>query len=84
MIQKVAQAREIAASGVDYSARLGALCPYCGKKTKIYRTCHWEDTTRIRYHKCLTPECLISVLGISVKSVEEDQVVQQQPVGDMD
>ena len=81
MFALVSKAREKAAAGVDYSSRTGALCPFCGKKAKIYRTTPWDGTTRTRYHRCRNTKCLIASLGITIKSVEEDRVVQEPPVG---
>ncbi len=77
----VAKAREKAAAGVSYSSRTGALCPFCGKKAKIYRTTPWEGSLRVRYHRCQGTVCLIASLGITIKSIEEDRVVQEPPVG---
>ncbi len=81
MFALVAMAREKAAAGVSYSSRTGALCPFCGKKAKIYRTERWEGSLRVRYHRCQSTACLIASLGITVKSIEEDRVVQEPPVG---
>ena len=81
MFALVAKAREKAATGVDYSSRTGALCPYCGNRAKIYSTKPWEGSTRIRYHNCKNTKCLIASLGITIKSIEEDRVVQKPPVG---
>ncbi len=41
-----------AAAGVDYTSRFGAVCPWCDKRTKVYKTMLWEDDIRIRYHLC--------------------------------
>ena len=81
MFALVSKAREKAAAGVDYSSRTGALCPYCGKKAKIYNTRPWEGITRVRYHRCRNTACLIASLGITIKSIEEDRVIQEPPVG---
>ena len=70
---KIALVKQEAADGVDYSARHGALCPWCGKKARIVSTRPWEDTTRIRYHRCEESECVLSVLQVSIKSVEVDR-----------
>ncbi len=75
----IVKAREAAAQGVDFSARYGALCPWCGKKTKIVRTLPWEGTVRIRYHKCRKSGCVLAASGTTIKSVEEDRVVSTAP-----
>lgn len=64
---------DLAASGVDYSPRYGALCPGCRKRAKIYSTRPWEGAVRVRYHRCMTPGCVINRLGKTIKSVEEDK-----------
>ncbi|MCL2791286.1 MAG: hypothetical protein FWD79_11725 [Desulfobulbus sp.] len=69
----VALLKSRAESGVDYSPRFGALCPSCGKPAKIVRTLSWEGDTRIRYHRCLTPGCILSSINQSIKSVEIDR-----------
>lgn len=71
-ITKIAAANQVAAAGVDYSARTGASCPWCGKRTKIYKTMPWEDNTRIRYHRCENSRCALNSLGVTVKSIEVD------------
>ena len=58
-VQKLVLARNTAAGGVTYSPRTGALCPYCGRTAKIYKTLPWEDATRIRYHRCTDQSCPI-------------------------
>lgn len=63
-------ATESARSGVTYTSRNGALCPWCGKKTKVYKTMKWEDSTRVRYHHCEASGCLLHEMGTSIKSVE--------------
>lgn len=61
-----------AEAGVDYSPRTGAPCPCCGRPAKIYKTLPWDGTTRIRYHRCLTPSCLLAAIGRTIKSVQTD------------
>lgn len=69
----LARAKNIAQSGVDYTPRHGAICPWCGTtKLPITRTMKWEGQTRTRYHKCPTPSCIIAKLEIGIKSIEED------------
>lgn len=70
----VVTAKEKAHQGVDYSPRLGASCPWCNKRTKIYKTMPWEDRIRIRYHRCQNTRCVVNQLGLAVKSIEVDTV----------
>ena len=62
-----------AAAGVDYRPRTGALCPGCGRPAKIYKTLGWDGNTRVRYHKCVNPGCLLCAAGRGIKSVEVDK-----------
>ncbi len=68
----IVAAIEKAEAGVDYSARIGASCPACGRKAKIYKTMPWEGCVRIRYHHCVFEPCLLFGLRKSIKSVEEE------------
>lgn len=69
----LARAKEISQAGVDYTPRYGAICPWCGtKKLPVARTMPWDGSTRVRYHKCPGKSCIISKLGIGIKSIEED------------
>ena len=77
--EKVVQAVESAAAGVDYSARLGARCPWCGARTKIYKTLPWVGDVRVRYHRCPNSGCILSDMGTTVKSVQVDYVAQGMP-----
>ncbi|NCD13698.1 MAG: transcriptional regulator [Bacteroidia bacterium] len=61
-----------AEAGVDYSPRTGATCPGCGHRAKPYRTMPWEDTIRVRYHRCHHPGCLLAAIRQTIKSVEID------------
>lgn len=58
--------------GVDFSARLGALCPCCGRKAPVYRSMPWEDGLRVRYHRCVNPGCPLAALGGTIKSVQRE------------
>lgn len=69
-IALIAKATDKAASGVDYSPRLGCLCPWCGNKAKIYKTTKWEGGTRIRYHRCEKTGCVLAATGATIKSIE--------------
>lgn len=63
-----------AGAGVDFSARFGALCPYCGKRAKVVTTRPWEGTLRVRYHQCKnTDNCVVAAMGTTIKSIEEDR-----------
>ncbi len=72
-ISKIVLAKQTAEGGVDFSPRSGALCPWCGKKTKIYKTGPWEEDTRIRYHRCQDARCTLAAAGITIKSIEVDK-----------
>lgn len=71
-VTQIVAAKREAENGVEYSPKLGALCPWCSQKTKITRTEAWDENIRIRYHKCHRPGCVIAKLKISVKSIEVD------------
>ena len=73
--KRLIASHKIAAGGVNYSPRQGALCPWCNNKTKIVSTRPWEDNTRIRYHRCLNTKCPISSGQVNIKSIEVDLVV---------
>ncbi|EGJ50239.1 ogr/Delta-like zinc finger family protein [Desulfocurvibacter africanus] len=73
----VADAKAKAEAGVDYSPRLGALCPLCGNKMRIGNSPKWRDGVKERYHKCENTACLICAMGLSVKSVQVDNGVRQ-------
>ena len=62
-----------AEAGVAFTARKGALCPRCGKRARVVTTRPWEGPVRVRYHKCTNGRCLLSRLGVSIKSIEEDK-----------
>ena len=76
----IAEAKEKASSGVDYSPRYGAICPWCGKRAKITRTTPWEDSIRLRYHRCLNTKCILNAMNISIKSLEVDTVGKTETV----
>jgi len=71
-IKLVAGVMARAAAGVDYTSRRGAICPACGRRTRVYCTRPWADNIRVRYHKCGNQACLVGNLGLSVKSIEVD------------
>ncbi len=66
----LAQAQMAAMSGVTYTPRYGACCPWCGRRTKISTTLPWDGDVRIRYHYCKNKRCPLAVMRISIKSVE--------------
>lgn len=66
--------RQAAANGVDYSPKRGAVCPGCGKRTKVTNTQKWDGNMRIRYHRCQHSSCVLSTMGDSIKSIEVDLV----------
>ena len=72
-VTKIAEAKEQAAAGVDYSHRLGARCHWCGNRTRIYATQPWIELTRIRYHRCENGGCVLAAMGVSIKSIEVDE-----------
>ena len=65
-------AKRQAENGVDFTARRGAVCPWCQQRTRIYATRPWEGTVRIRYHRCENPACILARMQVSIKSLEED------------
>jgi len=69
----VALAKRKAEQGVDYSSRFGAVCPECGRtKMRVYHTWPWRKGVRVRDHRCDNPECLVCVLGLTIKSTQRD------------
>lgn len=71
-ISKIVKIKDLAAAGVDYSPRHGAICPWCGGRAKIIKTLPWEDKLRVRYHRCNAPGCVLASLHTTIKSVEAD------------
>lgn len=57
-----------ARDGVGFDARDGAMCPFCGQKTKITHTLPWMDNYRMRYHRCDNLDCVLCRIGESIKS----------------
>ena len=62
-----------AEEGVSYGGR-GAICPACGERARVITTRRWSGGMRIRYHKCQNSNCLLSGLGVTIKSVQIDPV----------
>jgi len=72
IVATVATAIQTASKGVDFTAKHGAVCPWCGKeRIPIYCTRPWSGDVRIRYHHCSNPDCLLNRLGVGVKSLQE-------------
>lgn len=70
-VKLVALAKKKLGTAIDYSSR--AVCPICGKANlKVITSRPWEDNSKIRYHRCENPDCILSGLGMSIKSVETD------------
>jgi len=61
-----------AEEGVDYTARRGALCPWCGERLRVSDTKPWQGGTRIRYQRCANASCPLCVMDKGVKTVETD------------
>ena len=70
---KIAEIKDQAAAGVNYSPRTGATCPWCERKVKIYRSLPWEDATKIRYHRCENSRCPLASMRVTIKSIEIDK-----------
>ena len=66
----IVRAVKEAETGVDYSPRHGACCPYCGHRTKVRDTLPWSGNSRIRYHACPNERCLLHQMDRSIKSIE--------------
>ncbi len=71
-IQKVAAvALRSAMQGVDYTARWGAVCPWCGKeRIPVYCTRPWSGKVRVRYHRCNNKDCLLCQMRQGIKSLQ--------------
>ena len=71
-LKKIAEARSAALAGVDFSPKKGALCPWCGSRSKVTNTQPWDGNYRVRYHRCQNMSCVLSTMGVSIKSIEVD------------
>jgi len=67
----VVELLEAARAGVTYTAKLKASCPACGQQLQTTKTMPWSGCFRTRYHKCTNTDCMLSMLGQSIKSIEE-------------
>jgi len=68
---KLALSIREAETGVDYHAKGGARCPWCGERLRVTHTLPWDGNLRLRYHKCINPKCPLSVMDKTVKSTQE-------------
>lgn len=67
----VADISDTARSGVDYSPKDGATCPLCKTiRIPVSGSLPWDGDYKVRYHKCNNKKCPISVLGVTVKSIQ--------------
>ncbi len=72
-LKELADVTEVAKNGVDYSPKIGAICPSCETpRTPVVGSLPWDGDCKIRYHKCKNPDCPFSVLGITIKSIQVD------------
>ena len=68
------KAKSEAEIGVDYYPKGGAECPFCHKKKiKIVTSRKWDGNFKIRYHRCNNPRCVLSQLGVSIKSIQSNE-----------
>lgn len=72
-VTKLVVARQSATAGVDFSAKHGARCPWCGVRAKIVATRPWYESTRIRYHRCENRSCPLCTMAVGIKSIEVDR-----------
>ncbi len=77
-VLEFAAAVAIARNGVDYSPRLGAVCPSCGTERALVTGCTaWDSGYKVRYHKCRNKVCPMAVANVSIKSIERDYVTPE-------
>lgn len=73
-VRVVASALHEVKQGVNYSRRLGAVCPVCGTpRAKTIRSMPWADGVKIRYHRCANPGCLVFALQLTFKSIDIEE-----------
>jgi hypothetical protein len=58
-------------TGITYTQRHGAVCPWCKTRARVEHTGPIEGRTRIRYHRCSNPACPLHVFDHTIKSIEE-------------
>ena len=60
-----------AEEGTVFRSGKGAACPVCGTRSKVVGSPRWEGRRKVRYHRCVNPECLLCVLNKNFKSIQE-------------
>lgn len=60
-----------ARDGVDYDAKYGAACPFCGERARVTHTLQWLDRSRKRYHKCHNIRCPLHVIDETICSWQD-------------
>lgn len=60
--------------GVDYKTGVGAVCPECGEVLSVTSTRPVVDGLRERYHRCNSATCIVRMLSLSLKSIEEKRL----------
>jgi len=68
--KKLADSIRQAENGIDYFAKSGAFCPWCGEKLKVTDTKPWCGDSRIRYQKCINTKCPLSTIDKTIKSIQ--------------
>ena len=67
----VDDARHKADAGVDYSVKYGGVCPVCATDhLPVITSRAWKGNVKIRFHKCNNADCILSRMGVSIKSVQ--------------
>lgn len=66
----VMTARHLAVTGVVWQGG-AALCPLCGCRLHTCSSGKRHMRPRVRYHKCRNAACLMAMLDLRIKSVEE-------------
>lgn len=69
---KLALSIREAETGVDYHARGGARCPWCGERLRVENTMPWCGQSRIRYQKCINSACPLSIMDKTVKTIQSE------------
>ncbi len=67
----VASVLNEAREGVEYDTKYGATCPACGQRLRVKVTKPWLGNSRLRYHQCNNPRCVLHTLNESVRSWQE-------------
>jgi hypothetical protein len=70
-IDFIAVAISKARNGIVYDTKDGAFCPACGERVKVLVTKPWLGSSRLRYHKCDNPKCVMCVLDETIRSWQE-------------